>query len=114
MKVKVVDFEEGVLSFLRKVIATLPDSGYKFVAGAKLGSSIRDIESFLSSFADSDGCIDTGDVRKAVKAGIEASGDRVSFTVGDSRFSAILKPVTVTVTQADIEDAISSVEAMYR
>lgn len=114
MKVKLMDFEESVIGFLRKAVDTMPTTGHKFLAGAMLASSAKRVEDALSAFADADGCIDTDQVRRLAKDGFTSAGDRVTFTVGDDRLSWLLKPVNVTFLRSDVEAALDDLELRYR
>lgn len=53
---------------------TLTPSGHKLLVGVMLSSSIGKMEGLLTGLADSDGCIDTDMVRKAVKDGFALAG----------------------------------------
>ena len=74
MKVKLIDFEEAILKFMKKAADTLPTTGHKLLAGVMLSSSVGKTEGLLTGLADSDGCIDTDMVRKAVKDGFALAG----------------------------------------
>lgn len=113
MKVKIIDFEEAIIGFLKKAVDTMPTTGHKFIAGLMLASSAKKVEDALSSFADADGCIDTSAVRRAIDGGFSAAGDKVSFTIGDESIKWLVKPVTISVTKADVLNDITALETRY-
>ena len=114
MKVKLIDFEEAVLKFMKKAADTLPTTGHKLLAGVMLSSSVGKMEGLLTGLADSDGCIDTDMVRKAVKDGFALAGPKATFEIGDERIRWAVKPVLMSFTEPDVETALSELETRYR
>lgn len=114
MKVKVVDFEEAVIKFMRKAADTMPTTGHKLLAGVMLSSSVGKMEGLLTGLADNDGCIDTDMIRKVVKDGFALAGPKATFEIGDERFKWAVKPVLMSFTEQDVENSIVELEARYR
>lgn len=113
MKVKFVDFEESLMGFASRLIGTMPTTSHKFISGLVLGGVAGRVEKALGVLADSEGYVDTDMLRKAVAGGFRASGERVSFTFGDDSTRLIFRPITVTLTEADLERAISDMESKF-
>lgn len=113
MKVKFVDFEEGLTAFASKLIGTMPTTSHKFISGLVLGGFAGRLEKTLGVLADSNGEVDTDELRKMVASGFRASGDKVSFTLGDESTKFFFRPINVTVTSADIASAIDALDTKY-
>lgn len=111
MKAPFIAFEEEAIKFLRDVIKTLPTTGHKFAAGAMLAASSLKLEEALGAFADEDGKIDTDKVRALIGGGFASSGDKVTFTVGGNAYAWLLKPVSVSLTEADMMAVVDRAEA---
>lgn len=114
MKVKLIDFEETVLRFMKKAAETLPTTGHKLVAGIMLSSSINKMEGLLAGYADEAGCIETEKVRKAVKDGFSLAGQKATFEIGSDKFRWAVKPVLMSFTEKDVMDELAELEAKYR
>lgn len=114
MKVKLIDFEEAVLKFMKKAVDTMPTTGHKLLAGVMISSSVGKMEGLLTGLADNDGCIDTDMVRKAMKDGFALAGPKATFEIGDERFKWAVKPVLMSFTEQDVETSLSELEARYR
>lgn len=114
MKVTTGELEEAFFAFTQRLIETMPSSGHKFLAGAMLGSSAKKVHTFLETFKEPDGTIDTNNLRAIVKSGFASSGNRATFRIGDDSIKWIFRPVDVTIEEQDIIDAIASMEARHQ
>lgn len=114
MKVKVIDAEEQLIKFAKRIIDTMPTTGHKFLSGVMLAGSTKKIEALLSGLTDSEGFVDTERLRESVKSGFSAAGSKVSFTIGSDAISWLMKPVVVNLTEEDFTKALTELEAKYQ
>ena len=96
----------------------MPTSGHKFLRGLMVGSSARKVEELLKGLADAEGNIDTDTIRyetirNLLKEGVQFSGDKVTFTIGDDSVRWLVKPVNVNITSADFDEALTKLESKY-
>ena len=113
MKVKLIDFEEAVLKFMKKAVDTMPTTGHKLLAGVMISSSVGKMEGLLTGLGDSEGCIESEMVREVVEDGFALAGPKATCEIGDERVKWAVKPVLMSFTEQDVETALSELEARY-
>lgn len=116
-KVKEEVVKAAVVKLVDSICATMPSTIYKFVLGGAasfLGmGGLNKIKSSLSVFKDEHGYVDTQKVRQMYESAFKASGGKLQielFNKPDSLLSMFIKPITLTITQADIDALMVDVE----
>lgn len=116
-KVKEEVVEAAVVKLVDNICATMPSTIYKFVLGGAasfLGMGGLDkIKSSLTLFKDEHGYVDTQKLRQMYESAFKASGGKLQvelFNKPDSFLSMFVKPITLTITQADIDALMVDVE----
>lgn len=116
-KVKEEVVEAAVVKLVDNICATMPSTIYKFVLGGVasfLGMGGLDkIKSSLTLFKDEHGYVDTQKLRQMYESAFKASGGKLQvelFNKPDSFLSMFVKPITLTITQADIDALMVDVE----
>lgn len=108
MKVSISDFELHLMPFMKKIVDTMPSSLHKWLGGAMMVSSVKNIEGALAGLADKDGMIELDDIRKIVKSGFESSGGSVVIPFGSEKLKAFgITPVNTTITVEDSDQFFS-------
>lgn len=116
-KVKEEVVEAAIVKLVDNICATMPSTIYKFVLGGAasfLGMGGLDkIKSSLTLFKDEHGYVDTQKLRQMYESAFKASGGKLQvelFNKPDSFLSMFVKPITLTITQADIDALMVDVE----
>lgn len=117
-KVKKEIIEAAMLKLVDNITATMPNTTYKFLLGGAAGilslGGIEKIRGTISMFEDENGLIETQKIKQIYQSAFAASGGKLQidlFNKPDSLLSMFVKPLTLTISQTDIDTLMNEVEA---
>lgn len=116
-KVKREIVEAAALKLVDSITSTMPNSTYKFLLGGAAGllslGNLGKLKAAAAAFEDENGLIETQHIRQVYKSAFAASGGKLQvelFNKPDSLVSLLVKPLTLTVSQQDIDALMDDVE----
>jgi hypothetical protein len=109
-KVKKEIIEAAMLKLVDNITATMPNTTYKFLLGGAAGllslSGIDKLKNAINMFQDENGLIETQNIKQIYQSAFTASGGKVQielFNKPDSLLTLFVKPITLTISQQDID-----------
>lgn len=116
-KVKREMVEAAALKLVDNITSTMPSSTYKFLLGGAAGllslGNIGRLKAAAAVFEDENGLVETQHIRRVYQSAFAASGGRLQvelFSKPDSLISLLVKPLTLTISQQDIDALMDEVE----
>lgn len=116
-KVKKEIIEAAMLKLIDNITSTMPNTTYKFLLGGAAGilslGGLDKLKGAITMFQDENGLIETQNIKQIYQSAFAASGGKVQielFNKPDSLLSLFVKPLTLTISQSDIDQLMEEVE----
>lgn len=116
-KVKKEIIEAAMLKLIDNITSTMPNTTYKFLLGGAAGilslCGLDKLKGAITMFQDENGLIETQNIKQIYQSAFAASGGKVQielFNKPDSLLSLFVKPLTLTISQSDIDQLMEEVE----